>query len=751
MELYKQKDAPIAARVDDLLSRMTLIEKVGQINQRLYGWKSYQRVGNDYELTDYFKDEVARFGGIGCLYGVFRADPWSRVNHENGVAHQDSLQVARKLQAYVRENTRLGIPLLLSEEVPHGHQALDSVLYPTNIGMGATWNPDLQMQVSAAVAAELHYKGVQLGLVSTLDVLREPRWGRSEECFSEDPVLASRFTEAVVAGLQRKIDTTKTVAVLKHFCAQGEPMGGHNTAAAAIGERELREIFLPPMVAGIGAGAKATMAAYNEIDGMPCHANKWLLTDVLRDELGFEGFVMADGVALDRLRNDSVDGAMAATFGLEAGVDLSLWDDAYTHAGESVERGLLDEAVLDRAVARILTLKFELGLFDSELEAVGFNKVSAEAVSLQAAREAIVLLQNNEQLPLSKAIKHIAVIGPNANHLYNQLGDYTSPQRDDYGTTVFQGIAEAVDGEVSYQPGCGVKSYVEGGIEAAAELAAKADQVVLVLGGSSTRNFNMQFDSNGAVIGSSRGADMNCGENMDVADLCLPQPQLDLLAAVCAVSKQPVVSVIIQGRPHALSEVVEASGSVLCAWYPGPFGGQAVAEVLFGDVNPSGKLPASLPRSSAQLPVYYNYKDNGALVDYSDMTGSPLFVFGHGLSYAQFIYKDIQLVDGRVEVTVQNVSDVAGYETVQLYVKANSRIVTRRVQELKDFRKLWFEAGEERVVRFAIDVDAYFGYWNERMRFEVADSRLRVAVGGSSATELAMELALSGGAVKRID
>ncbi|TLG71740.1 glycoside hydrolase family 3 N-terminal domain-containing protein [Culicoidibacter larvae] len=751
MELYKQKEAPISARVEDLLSRMTLDEKVGQINQRLYGWKSYQKVDDDYELTDYFKDEVARFGGIGCLYGVFRADPWSRVNHETGIPHADSLKVARMLQAYVREHTRLGIPLLLSEEVPHGHQALDSVLYPTNIGMGSTWNPELQMQVSAAVAAELHYKGVQLGLVSALDVLREPRWGRSEECFSEDPYLASIFTTAVVAGLQRKIDSTKTVAVLKHFCAQGEPMGGHNTAAAVIGERELREIFLLPMVAGIGAGAKATMAAYNEIDGMPCHANKWLLTDVLRDELGFDGFVMADGVALDRLRNDDVDGKQAAAFGLEAGVDLSLWDDAYTHAGESVTSGLLDEAVLDKAVTRILTLKFELGLFDEELEVVEFDKTGAEAVSLQAAREAIVLLQNNEQLPLSKDIKHIAVIGPNANHLYNQLGDYTSPQRDDYGVTMFQGIAAAVDGQVSYQPGCGVKSYIDGGIAAAAELAAKADQVVLVLGGSSTRNFNMQFDSNGAVIGSSRGADMNCGENMDVADLCLPQPQLDLLDAVVAVSKQPVVSVIIQGRPHALSEVSEVSGSVVCAWYPGPFGGQAVAEVLFGDVNPSGKLPASLPRSSAQLPVYYNYKDNGALVDYSDMSGSPLFVFGHGLSYAQFVYKDMRFVDGRVEVTVENVSAIAGFETVQLYVKANSRIVTRRVKELKDFRKLWFEAGEERVVRFEVDSDAYFGYWNERMQFEVADGRLQVLAGGSSATALAMKLEISDGKVMRID
>ena len=760
MDKYKDKNQDIDVRVDDLLSKMTLREKVGQLNQKMYGWKAYRRVGDRIELTDEFKKAVEFGDGMGALYGLFRADPWSGVTFDNGISVEKSAQVANMIQRYVIENTRLGIPVLISEECPHGHQALDGTMLPTNLGVGSSWNPDLYKEAMSQVAAEIRARGGNLALISLLDILRDPRWGRSEECFGEDPYHAAQMTTAAVKGLQGESweelkNNNKVIAIMKHFCAQGAALGGHNAAPASIGERELREIFLPGAKAGIEAGALGCMAAYNEIDGIPCHANKKLLTDILREEWGFDGIVMADGTAVDRLVMLTGDHESAAALALTAGVDLSLWDDAFTTLEEAVKSGKVSEEYIDRAVRRVLKVKFMLGLFDNpftdeNLASQVVYSPRAKRNNLQLARESIVLLKNQDNiLPIDKNIKKIAVIGPNADNLYNQLGDYTAPQRKNTGYTVLQGVKALVSSEteVIYAKGCGIRDMSKDGFEEAIEAAKRADIAVVALGGSSARDFSTVFDINGAAIVGGDPSEMDCGEGVDVADLELGGVQVELLNEIKKTGT-PVVVVLIQGRPHAIPWIAENCEAILCAWYPGKEGGKAIAEVLFGAYNPSGKLPVSIPRSSAQLPVYYNHKDLGHKYSYLDMDAEPLYHFGHGLSYTRFEYSGLEVLDKhlsakeiqegkrvRIKVTVQNTGDVAGQEVVQLYIKDIEASVTRRAKELKGFKKIFLNPGESKDLVFTLGKEE-LGIWNRDMVFCVEHGNVKIFVGGSSLTHL---------------
>lgn len=766
MEKYRRADLTIEERVDDLMSRMTLNEKVGQLNQRMYGWDAYEKIGEGvYELTETFKREVAAFNGMGALYGLFRSDPWSGVDYSNGIASKDSAAVANAVQRYVLENSRLGIPVLLSEESPHGHQALDGTMLPVNLNVGSTWNPELMKQAYRMTAAEIRSRGAHLALVSVLDILLDPRWGRSEECFGEDPYLAAAFTEAVVQGMQgeRELASEDRVAViLKHLSAQGAGIGGKNAGPANIGERELREIHLPAAMAGVKAGVAGMMAAYNEIDGIPCHANEKLLTQMVRGEWGFEGIVMADGQAIDRLLALTGSYEAAAALALTAGVDLSLWDKSFTTLEIAVQSGLVAESYIDRAVARVLRLKFELGLFDRPYtdEARAAAIVGGEdirRINLAVARESIVLLKNdNARLPLKPGVRRIAVIGPNADRIYNQLGDYTSVQRPKSGSTVLQGIRMAAPegAEVVYAHGCGIRSAAVDELAEAVAAARESDVAVLVLGGSSTRQFGDLFDGNGeAVVAGDRPAEMDCGEGVDLADLRLGESQLRLAEEVAATGV-PVVAVLIQGRPHAIEEVNELAEAVLCAWYPGKEGGQAIGEILFGQVNPSGKLPVSIPRSSAQLPVYYHQKDPGRPRMYVDMPSAPLYSFGHGLSYTSYEYRELglsattiaagDLANGervKVAVKVKNTGDVAGSETVQLYIKARESGITRRIAELKGFSKIALQPGEEREVQLQLGADE-LGIWDSSMTFAVKPCKVEILVGGSLRHTLSAELVI---------
>lgn len=457
-EKFRDSTLSPAERAADLLSRLTLREKVGQVNQRLYGFRSYVRTGDAVELAEDFKREVERWGGLGALYGLYRADPWADKDYATGLTGDTAVRAYNLAQRYVIEHSRFGIPMLLSTECPHGHQALDGYLLPVNLAMGAAWNPALVEEAFGVVSSQLKEMGVDFALVSMLDVLRDPRWGRSEECYSEDPYLCAKNAEAAVRGcLSGGVD-----AVAKHFCAQGETTGGVNASAARIGERELREIHMPPMAAAAKAGAKGVMAAYNEIDGVPCHASDWLLQDVLRGEMGFDGIVMADGVAIDRLSVlTGGDAAANGAYALSAGVDVSLWDEGFTHLEEAVARGLVSEDVLDRAVLRVLEMKFARGLFEHPyLEEKPLTQFTAAQYpqSLELARQSAVLLKNDGILPLdAKAKRRVAVIGPNADAIYQQLGDYTPPLREGAGVTVLDGLKAALqNSEIRFAEGCTV-------------------------------------------------------------------------------------------------------------------------------------------------------------------------------------------------------------------------------------------------------------------------------------------------------
>ncbi|OXS62612.1 beta-glucosidase [Cohnella sp. CIP 111063] len=768
MELYREEAASIEARVEDLLGRMTLKEKVGQLNQRMYGWNAYRKTENGFELTEAFMEEVAAGGGMGALYGLFRADPWSKVTYENGITAADSAKVANQIQRYLIEHTRLGIPVMLSEECPHGHQALDGTLTPTNIGIGATWNPQLAEQAYGQVAAEIRARGAHLGLVSTLDLLRDPRWGRSEECFSEDPHLTAQFTKAAVHGLQGcrqsggeaagqdraeqdKLAPNKVVAVLKHFCGQGAGEGGMNAFPASIGERELREIHLPGMEAGVEAGALGCMAAYNEIDGIPCHANRKLLTGILREEWGFDGIVMADGTAVDRLLALTGDYESAAALALIAGVDISLWDKAFSTLEQAVLQGKVQVSFIDRAVRRVLQLKFQLGLFETpyaaeETDAEIVGNETARQINLQLARESVVLLKNeNRLLPLGADLRQIAVIGPNADALYHQLGDYTAIQRPNSGTTVLEGIRElAGDAKVVYAKGCSVRGDSRDGFAEAVELARQSEVAVLVMGGSSARNFELKFDINGAaIVEDGQPSDMDCGEGVDLADLRLGGVQSELIRAIAATGT-PIVLVLIQGRPHAIADVAPDCQAILSGWYPGPEGGRALGEILFGAVNPSGKLAVTIPYSSMSLPAYYNRKDQGYEPRYADCPRPVLYPFGYGLSYTEFAYSNMraassertlrQLAAGErfeIAIDVENTGTMAGAEVAQLYIKDMEASVTRRVKELKGFRKIWLEPGEKRTLSFRLTAKE-LGVWNVDMANVVEAGRIKVMIGGDS-------------------
>lgn len=703
--LYLDPAAPVDTRVGDLLSRMTLREKVGQLNQRMYGWDAYRRTPDGgFELTEALYAETDRFEGLGALYGLQRADAWSGVDHTNGPGAEDGAALAELVQRHVVERSRLGIPALFVEEVPHGHMALDGTVLPVNLAVGATWDPELYERAAAHAAAELRARGGHVALVSALDIARDPRWGRTEECFGEDPYLAARLTEAVVRGMQGEpaeyFAADRAPVVLKHFAGQGATVGGRNSAESELGPRELHEIHLPAARAGVRAGAAAVMAAYNEVDGIPCSGNRALLTELLRERWGFAGLVMADGLAVDRLARITGDKVSAGALALNAGVDLSLWDEGFTQLAEAVGRRLVAEEVLDTAVARVLRLKFRLGLFDRRDATPPFPAHGRE-VSTLVARGAVTLLHNDGGvLPISAAVSRVAVLGPQSATAAHQLGDYTAPRRPGTGVSLLDGLRRlAPPGlDVRHAPGCALTGDDLSGIPEAVAAAAASDLAVLVLGGSSARTPDTEFDANGAAR--TVVSEMTCGEGVDLAGLRLGKAQYALLEAVTATGT-PTVVVLIQGRPH----VVPATGAaLLTAWYPGPWGGEAIAEVLLGLAEPVGRLPVSVPRSAAQLPVHYNHKDT-EYGGYADEDAEPLYSFGHGLSYTSFAYGPPRLSGPTVEVDVTNTGQRPGRSVAQLYLRRLRTPVWPRTLELCGFRAVDLAPGETRTVAFPLGAD----------------------------------------------
>lgn len=724
------------AKAKELLANMTLQEKIGQLNQKLYGFGIYERNGDEISFSQEFKDEVEKYGGLGTLYGLYRADPWSQKDYENGLYGENAVKAYNQMQEYVLEYSRLNIPALLSTECPHGHQALDSYLLPVNLNMGATFHPELLHSAYSVCGKQLRQMGVDLALISLLDVVRDPRWGRSEECFSEDPYLCSRMAEQIVKAVQ---DEGVSV-VAKHFAAQGECTGGINASAARIGERELREIHLPAMKACADAGVDGVMAAYNEIDGVFCHANHHLLTDILRDEMGFDGVVMADGCAIDQLNVVTGDCVRSGAAALRAGVDIGLWDEAYGHLDEAFEKGYITEEDIDRAVLRVLELKVKRGLFESPLldenqkpEEYSYEKYPQ---ALQIARESVVLLENrNDILPLSKETRKIAVIGPNADAVYNQLGDYSPQVKRENCSTVLDGVRSYLGDKAVYARGCGVFDGTQEELEEAVKLAEQSDITILVLGGSSSRFGEVSFDANGAAI-SEHGVSMDCGEGVDTAELSLPAVQRELAEKIFATGSK-VITVIIGGRAYALDEVAEKSDAVLYGFYPGMQGGKAIGEILFGEVNPSGRLPVSLPRCTGQLPVYYNYKNSYRSMHYYNIPDGAAYTFGYGKSYTNFEYEDISFgkkdvaieelhKNGiQVEMSIKNIGEQDGYAVPLVYIAGEQGSVVRRAKELKGFQKIWLKKGESKKVSIFLPSEA-FAVWNSEMKFTVEPGRVQI-------------------------
>ncbi|MBA2809476.1 glycoside hydrolase family 3 C-terminal domain-containing protein [Streptomyces sp. KM273126] len=752
---YRDSTAPVDTRVRDLLARMTLREKAGQLNQRMYGWDAYRRTPDGaFELTEALHAETERFAGLGALYGLFRADAWSGVDHATGADAAHGAALADLVQRHVVAAGRHGIPALFVEEVPHGHMALDGTVLPVNLTVGATWDPELYERAAAHAAAELRARGGHVALVSALDIARDPRWGRTEECFAEDPYLAARLTEALVRGMQGEThgetgDTRdglfaddKAPVVLKHFAGQGATVGGRNSAESELGLRELHEIHLPAARAGVRAGAAAVMAAYNEVDGMPCSGNRALLHGLLRERWGFQGIVMADGLAVDRLARITGDTVSAGALALTAGVDLSLWDEGFTHLQEAVGRGLVGEDVLDAAVARVLSLKFRLGLFDRPYSADRPVAAPAadrgRALSTALARGAVTLLHDDGGvLPVRPTVSRIAVLGPHAATTAHQLGDYTAPQRPGTGSSVLDGLRRLAppDVAVRHARGCALTGDDVSGIPEAVAAASAADLAVLVLGGSSARTPDTDFAANGAAR--TPVSEMTSGEGVDLAGLRLGPAQHVLLDAVTATGT-PTVVVLLQGRPHAVPEAADRAAALLTAWYPGPWGGDAIAEVLLGHAEPGGRLPVSVPRSVGQLPVHYNHKDT-EYGSYVDESAEPLYSFGHGLTYTAFAYGPPRLaedaVGDTVEVDITNTGQRHGRTVAQLYIRRLLTPVWPRTLELRDFRRVELAPGERRTITFPLG-DGQLAQVGADLETAVLPGTLEIRVAESSRAAL---------------
>ena len=709
--LYKDAVRSAEQRAEDLLGRMTVDEKLGQLICPL-GWPMYEKVSADsVTISDQYRDFIQNQHG-GMLWAVFRADPWTKKTLETGLDPTLAAKAYNALQRYAMDSTRLGIPIILAEEAPHGHMAIGTTVFPTSIGLASTWDPELVEEVGRVIGAELQAQGATIGYGPVIDLSREPRWSRVEETYGEDVHLTSQMASAMVRGTSSQ----GVISTLKHFVAYGVPEGGHNGNPSIIGMRDLQENVLPTFKAAIDAGALSVMTSYNSLDGIPTTANPELLTGVLRDEWGFNGFVVSDLESIDGLQTSHHVAASrqeAGELALKAGVDVDLGAHCYAQLRESVEKGRISKAVLDRAVKRVLIRKFEAGLVDNpsvdETAAAGLVRTPEHLeVAAQAAREGVVLLKNNGILPLKKDMT-VALIGPNADNQYNQLGDYTAPQAEDHVVTMREGL-EAKGIAVHYVKGCAIRDKEHSSIAQAIVATMLSDVAVVVVGGSSARDFRTRYiDTGAAVVDEESVSDMEAGEGFDRASLELLGLQNELLKAVKAVGK-PVVVVYVEGRPLDKKWAEEKADAILTIWYPGGEGGTALADVLFGDYNPAGRLPVSVPRDAGQLPVYYN-KKNPRGHDYVEMTADPLYPFGYGLSYTTFAYSNLR-VSGRmpdVEVTVdvKNTGARDGDEVVQLYVVDPLASTVRPRKQLRAFDRVTVKAGETVPVTLKLGPDAF--------------------------------------------
>ena len=736
---YRDPECPVDARVKDLLARMTPEEKV---RQTAFVWGRNMLEGE--ELSPARIETTLERAGIG---GVM--DPWAPA--------PATVRLANAIQRYLLDHTRLGIPALIMSECLHGHLSPGATIFPQVIGLSCSWDPELVEEIGAAAAREAAAVGIRQAFSPNLDLARDPRWGRVEETYGEDTHLVTRLGVAYVRGLQGKTQTLqpeKLVATLKHFAGHCAPQSGLNLAPADMGERQLREEFLPPFEAAVKeAGALSVMPAYSEIDGVPCSASSFLLRDVLRREWGFQGFTFSDFGAIGMLagfhgtaKDDQEAGRQAFTAGLDMEApQIRCFGDKLL---ELVRKGDVSMERLDEAVGNILRVKFLAGLFEHPYrDEMGVTEIvhcdRHVRLARQAAGESIVLLKNQDGLlPLDeKTISSIAVMGPNAD--VAECGDYCFPKSED--VSPLEGIRAAVPAgtQVTFTPGCDLHDLGRDGFEAAVQAARDADVAILCVGGSS-----MSLGGVGWVIDGKPTRPSTCGEGYDRTDLHLPGVQQELVEAVVATGT-PVVVVVINGRPLSIPWIAGHVPAILEAWYPGEQGGHAIADILFGRVNPSGKLTTTIPRSVGQVPLYYcrkpsaggYYRKPGAPGrpgrDYVTSEPTPLYEFGHGLSYTTFHYSRLRLAPSEIApdgtftvcVDVRNAGDRAGKEVVQLYVNDVVSSVTTPRRVLKRFKKIALEPGEATTVTFQLGFDD-LSLLNRSMERVVEPGRFDIMVGG---------------------
>ncbi|MBI4790501.1 MAG: glycoside hydrolase family 3 C-terminal domain-containing protein [Chloroflexi bacterium] len=747
LPIYKDLSHTIAERVHDLMARMTLDEKIAQLGSC---WV-YQ-LQDEHGLSE--PHAAAWMGqGIGQI---------TRVGGGSTLAPVESAKMANAIQAYLVHQTRLGIPAIVHEECCGGYMALGATCFPQIIGLASTWMPELAEQMTNVIRAQMRAVGAHQGLAPVLDVARDPRWGRVEETFGEDPLLASQMGIAYVRGLQGDSLRDGVMATGKHFLGHGISEAGMNCTPVHIGPRELRDVILMPFQAVVQEAHLASMMnAYSELDGVVVASSRAILTDLLRGEIGFDGPVVSDYRAISMLydfHHVAADEAHAAHLALNAGIDVELPETKCNGAPlrQAVKSGLVHEELLNTSVERILRKKFELGLFENPYVAVErvmavYETPAQRQLARRIAEQSIVLLKNDgDVLPLAKTIKSIAVIGPNANQARHLLGDYTHPAHVETlleghpelatrlkcdpqsngivpGTvqihTILDAIREKVspDTRVLFAPGCAVNDADKSGFDQAVQAAQQAEVVVLVVGDKS-------------------GLSLNCtsGESRDRAELGLPGAQQELVQAIAALGK-PTVVVLVNGRPLAIPWIAEHIPAVVEAWLPGEEGGAAVANVLFGDVNPGGKLTMTWARAVGQIPTFYNHKPSGGRstwhTDYVELPVTPLFPFGHGLSCTKFEYSNLKIdaADACVTISadIKNVGQRAGDEVMQLYIRDEVASAPRPVKELKGFQRVGLAPGETRAIVFELPLDL-LAFHDEAMQLVVEPGTIQVMIGSSS-------------------
>jgi beta-glucosidase len=705
---YKNPALPVEQRVEDLLGRMTRAEKIAQLAQTF--------VSDD--VREQVKARIRRHG----LGSRILAHSNLAGNVTERVAEVEDLN---DLQRVAVEETRLGIPLLHGRDVIHGHRTV----FPIPLAMAASFNPALVEEAFAVAAREAASAGVHWTFAPMLDIARDPRWGRIIEGFGEDPYLASQMAKAAVSGIQgrgghqgRPYEPGRILACAKHYIGYGAAEGGRDYNTAEISDNTLRNIYLPPFRAAVEAGVGSVMSGFHDLNGESASGSRYLLTDLLRDELGFSGFIVSDWGSVSDLVTHRVaaDRREAARLAFEAGVDMDMVSDCFTdHLGGLIEAGEIPAERLDDAARRVLTAKFQLGLFenpytDPALAAKAQFTPEHQDAARRAATQSLVLLKNDGLLPLLKEKRRLAVVGPLAGERRALLGSWVN----DGLISETQTLLEAI------QAACGQAEILSAPGSLGDEVlmaAAKADVVILAVGESNARS----------------------GEDNCVASLDLPAGQDELIEAVCGLGK-PVVLVVLAGRPVTLTRAARYAGAILYAWHPGSLGAAAIADVLFGDVNPSAKLPVSFPRAEGQIPIHYNRKSTGKpWSKYLDMPAAPLFPFGFGLSYTTFEYSDLRLSNAEIGVSesvvvsalVANTGPRAGEEVAQCYVQDCVAGITRPARELKGFARLVLQPGESRRVEFVLGPEELSFYGRDGKR-RVEPGNFKVWVGGDSAATL---------------